>query len=188
MAYIPIGVRQVQGVNGAFAHVERYGEAAVQTFKIGVPLVLSNGFLQESGTISGATNTILGFGMEAGNNLVTAGVAKTLTYGTVQGQSAAVLIPVGAPPNDGTMGVLVAEDNIIYMAATLVTHALVATDLGALFGLTKDSTSGQWYVDTTITSTGSGACLRVEEIIDPIGTLGGRVGFTLLGIFQQIRN
>lgn len=179
MAYIPIGVRKVTGVNAAFPPTERYDEKETQTFKIGVPVQFSAGYVQECATIDDAspTDLILGIATEPGNNLTTAGVPKTLTYGSVQNQASAVLIPVGAPPNDGKMGVILAGPNVEFYAATRATHALAATDIGSDFGLTKDGGTGYWFVDTDITAAGDGSCLVVTELIDPVGTLGGRVAF-----------
>lgn len=189
MAYIPIGVRKVNGINAAFPQTERFSEKASQTFKIGVPVQFNAGYVQECATIDStpANDPILGICTEPGNNLSSDGVAKTLTYGSVQNQSAAVLIPVGAPPNDGKMGVVIANDNVEFFAATLVTHALAATDIGSQFGLTKDGSTGQWYVDTTITAVASGACVLVTDLIDAVGTLGGRVAFVVAPARQQFR-
>lgn len=190
MSYIPIGVRRVAGVNAAFPDANRYFEAITQTFKVGVPVQFSGGYVQECATIDDAspTDMILGFSMEPGSNLATVRVPKTLTTGqTPPNQSSAVIIPIGAPPNDAMVGVVLATDNVEFFAATVVGHALAATDVGSQFGLTKDGGTGQWYVDTAKTAVGDGACVIVTELIDPIGTDGGRVAFRVSNNRQQLQ-
>lgn len=169
-------------------------EKATQTFLIGVPVQVevATGFIIESAAITSvATSFIAGFSTEFANNLTTSGVAKTLTYGKVQNQSTAVLIPVGAPPNDGTMGLHEAVDSTIFQGvlgnSSDATLAIIAqTMLGANFGLTKDATNLFWYVDMFKATAAAGWIVQITDLIDPVGTLNGRVGFKVLHASQQL--
>jgi hypothetical protein len=163
----------------------------------GVPVALASGYIQESGTISSTGNTIAGISQQAGDNLASAGAAPVggsgLTYGKVPNQTSAVNIPIGAPMADGNTGVFIACDNTIFQGVTDGAHTNAVTDVGSIFGLTKDSTTGNWFVDTTITTAGGGACAEVTELIDAagigafgVGTTGGRVAFKIARVNQQM--
>jgi hypothetical protein len=200
----PIISLRVVGTVGAQAPIRRVIEKAGQTFLIGTPVQIDTGTgaIQACAAITSvATAVIYGISTEPASNLATTGVAQTLTYGSVQNQPAAVLIPVGAPPNDGTVGTLVASDQQIFQGRlgnssdnTLATIA--ATDLGKIYGLTKDATTLEWYVDKNITTLAAGACVQITDIaglgtvahsvLDPVGTLNGRVGFVVLAAAQQM--
>lgn len=185
-AAIPITVRRLLNPNAVTPPSDRYSEAATQTFLRGVPVSLSSGYMQETGTINGTSVPIAGFSDEYAHDLTTAGVGQSLTYGNVQNQPAAVLIPVGAPLSEGRIQVIKACNDVLFMGKTDAAHTLAQTDIGSLFGLTKDGTTKQWFVDTTITSSGSGACLEVVELVDAIGTVGGRVAFRVTDVYQQL--
>jgi hypothetical protein len=178
----------------AQAVIRRLLEKAAQTFKIGVPVQVeaATGFIIECAAIvSAATAKIAGFATEFANNLTTSGVAKTLTQGSVQNQPAAFPIPVGAWPNDGTMGLHEAVDSTIFVgveggSTTDADGTIAQTDLGSIFGLTKDAGNGFWYVDKDITTVAGGACVQITDLVDPVGTLHGRVGFKVLHAAQQL--
>ena len=109
----------------------------------------------------------------------------------MQNQPAAVLIPVGAPPNDGTVGFLQALpeqvlSGLLGNSTTAATSVLLATDIGKLYGLTKDATTLEWYVDKAKTTTAAGACVQITDLMSPVGTLNGRVGFVVTAAAQQI--
>lgn len=178
----------------AQAVMRRLGEKASQTFLAGTPVQVevASGFIQACATInSAATALIAGFSAEPGANLTTANTAKTLTYGSVQNQSAAVLIPVGAPPNDGTTGFHEAVDSTIFVGTlgnssdgTLATTA--QTDMGKIYGLTKDAGNNYWYIDQNITTTAGGACVQITDFVSAVGTLNGKLGFKVLHAAQQL--
>lgn len=190
----PIKIWKVQGIGTAQPSMRRIAEKAAQTFLIGTPVRVeaATGFLIANPTISSvATAIIAGFATEPANNLTTSGVAKTLTYGSVQNQANAVLIPIGAPPNDGTMGVELANDidwfvGVLGNSATAASATIAQTDLGALFGLTKDAGTNYWYIDNNITTAAGGACLVITELIDAVGTLNGREAFKVAKVAQQL--
>ena len=186
---IPFTVYQTPGVGVSSPVINHAPEAASKTFHIGVPVVLSSGNLQESGAISTAV-TILGFSAEAGHNLGTAGTAPVggsgLTYGSVQNQTSAVNIPIGAPMADGTCMYFVGNNLTLFQGVTDAAHALIGTDVGSIFGLTKDTGTGQWFVDTTITTANGGAILEVVALIDAVGVLGGKVAFRVTNAGQTL--
>lgn len=180
---IPITVYQVKGNSDALPQTKRLLENAGETFMIGVPVYVdSSGYLAVSPTIN-TTNVIAGFSQEFGHDLATDGTPKTLTYGSVQNQPNAVNIPAGAPLSDGACGVFIADENTIFQGES--DSGVTAQDqIGDLAGLTAD-TNGQWFVDKTITSAGSGAIVEIVALIDPAGTAYGKVAFRITRAGQQ---
>lgn len=185
MATIPITVRRVLSGYASLPVIKRWPENAGSSALMGVPVQVTAGYVDEAATINDATDQIFGFSMEFFHDLDTDGVPKTLTYGAVQNQSNAVLIPGGAPLSDGCMGVVLANANTEFIGRVGPTQTVTATDLGASFGLTKD-TNDQWYVDTSITTANTGACVKITEVIDA-STEGGLVAFVVLAArYQQV--
>jgi hypothetical protein len=194
-AAIPIKALKVLIGGTANAVTRRLLEKATQTFKFGVPVQIdaASGFIQECAAIvSAATALIAGFSQESANNLAASGVAKTLNQaGNPPNQPLAVFIPVGAWPNDGTMGVEQAIDATVFVgieggSVTDADGTIAQTHMGKIAGLTKDAGNGQWYVDLDITTVAGGACVQITDFIDPVGTLHGRVGFKVLHAAQQL--
>lgn len=191
---VPFKVWRIAGSNAAFAPARRLGEKASQTFLFGTPVQIDSGtgFVQACPAItSAATALIAGISVENASNLTTSATAQTLTLaGHPQNQTSAVVIPVGAPPNDGTVGFVQGDLDTHFVgleggSTTDADGTIAATDLYAIFGLTKDATTNYWYVDKDITAVSSGACVQVTELIDPVGTLHGRVAFRVLNAAQQ---
>lgn len=173
----------------------RLPELAAQTFQMGVPVQIqaASGYIQECAAMTSvATAIIAGFSTEPANNLITSGVAKTLTQqGNPPFQSGAVFIPVGAWPNDGTMGLHQAVDSTVFVgvvgnSSNSVASTIAQTDLGSIFGLTKDAGNNFWYVDHFITTATTGAVIQITDLLDPVGTLNGRVGFKVLHAACQL--
>lgn len=188
-APVPVGQYKVIGSSDALPLIRSLPQKASLTIKLGTPVVLSSGYLIERTAIDGATKVIAGFTLQAGDNLASDGTAPVggsgITYGSVPNQASAKNIPIGAPPADGTMIIAVAADTNIFYAKTDDAHTVAVTDLGSIFGLTKDSTTGLWFVDTTITAAASGACVEVTDLIE-LGTVGGKVGFKVTRAYQQL--
>jgi len=132
--------------------IRRYQEKASQTFKEGTPVFRDNavegGVREWSGVV--ATSKVAGIAIEAASNLTTVGVAKTLTFGSVPNQSLAVNIPRGAPLNDGSIGVQLADDTTEFQGVVLEGITALETDVGKSYGLTKDS-NNYWFIDKTKT-------------------------------------
>ena len=167
----------------------RLPEDAAMTFLEGVPVTYNTttgGVNEWNGT--SFTGLIAGVSKEGASNLTTVGVPKTLTYGSVPNQPGAVKIPMGAPLNDGRIGLDLAVSSTVFKGQINPTgQTLAATDVGKSYGLTKDS-DYHWYVDKTKTTTsGSGSSNQaVVEIVglDQFDTTRG-VRFVFLAAAQQ---
>jgi hypothetical protein len=171
-------------------------EKASQTFLQGTPVQYdvagATGFLIACPAITSvATANILGIAVEPASNLTTSGVAQTqnLIY-KVPNQPSAVVTPIGAPPNDGTCGVYLAMDQTTFVgllgnSATAANATLAQNQVGTIMGMTKDATTLFWYIDNNITVASSGACVQIVSLVDPVGTLNGRVEFRVLRAAQQ---
>ncbi len=167
---------KITGSGTANPRGTRQAEKAAETFEQGALLILdAGGFATESGVISDATPLILGFAQEFGHNLTTDGVAEELNYGSVVNQPSAVLIPVGAPPSDGNVGVWIANDATLFRGNARLADTFVAADIGKIFGITENA-SGVWEVNRSITTAGTGAVVTLVEIIDA-ATANGLVLF-----------
>lgn len=195
----PILSRQVLTGSAGVAQVQRSFEKATQTYLQGTPVQYdvagATGFIIACpAMVSVATAHITGISLEPGANLTTSGTAKTLTTGfQPPNQASAVVIPIGAPPNDGTTGFVVASDDNLFQGIfgdstdntlAVLAQALLATGVG--FGLTKDAGNNFWYVDNAKITAAAGACVEIKQLIDPIGTLNGRVLFRVLRAAQQL--
>lgn len=149
-------------VSGNQPRVKRLPEGATQTFKIGVPLMLSSGALVIwDGTTFLAG--IAGVSMDFGNSLASAGVALQKSYGDVPFQASAknLLRPYF---NDGKVGLAVANLDTEFAAQVGPSQNLTGVNVGGLYGLTADS-DGHWYVDTTKTTSSGGGRNTAVEIV-----------------------
>ncbi|KKM70392.1 hypothetical protein LCGC14_1441160 [marine sediment metagenome] len=141
-----IPIHSSRTISGNQPAIRRVGENASETFLKGVPVQLgTDGLVTEfDGSVAGG---LAGFSLEPGSNLTTDAVAETLTFGSVQNQSAAANIPRGAPLNDGRNGFEVANADTVFkgvLDAGTTTQALV----GTLADLVKDG-DNQWSIDVT---------------------------------------
>lgn len=175
------------------ADIRNQLEKSGQTFLQGTPVQMSAGYLQACAAIvSAATALIAGISTVAGANLTSSGVPKTLVTGqAVPNQPNAVIIPLGAPPNDGTSQFLQAEDEQSFVgtlgdSADNTLAVLAVAQIGAIYGLTKDAGNNFWYVDHNITTAAGGACVEIVNLIDAVGTLNGRVEFKITKAAQQL--
>lgn len=193
----PILVRQVLTGSAGVAQQNASQEKATQTFLQGTPVQYdvagATGFIIACPTITSvATANIAGFSTQPGANLTTAGVPKTQNLTQVPpNQTLAVITPIGAPPNDGMSYFSVASDDNVFEgifgdSSDNTLAVLAQAQVGAIFGLTKDGGNNWWYVDNHITVTSSGACVEIKNLIDPIGTLNGRVAFRVIRAAQQL--
>lgn len=156
VSYEPIKAVRVLGSSAATPSLTRALEAATQTFQVGVPTRLVSGYQQEC-TFSGA-DIVYGASAEHAHNLTTAGTAQDENEGSPPNQPSAVTTAVGAWPRDGSLGVYNADGRNVFSialkAGQVFTQALLVAS--TLYGLVKDSSSGFWYLDNTVT-TGNGA-------------------------------
>jgi hypothetical protein len=146
VAYEPIKcVRTLSGLG--FPSMERVGEVAAQTFVLGAPLVLNAGNLQEC-TFGGA-EIVYGVSAEPGHNLTTANTAEEgYSEGHPQNQSSGKIIPHGAWPKDGKVGVYRADAQNIFSIALKAGQVFTQAMIGTTYGIVKDA-SGYWYLDNT---------------------------------------
>ena len=130
------------------------------------------------------------------------GASKTHVKGALLVQTSGLLTEAGADPTNvvgvaahpgrnGSSGArsfyLPPDENVIFVgsidtSASEGTGTVIATDMGAEYGVTKTALTGvnlgKWYVDKN--KTGGDARVRVVEILDAVNTVHGRVGFKWL--------
>lgn len=194
----PIVVQRTPFLDSGAPPIRRMAEKNGQTYLQGTPVQVdvagATGFIIACPAIvSVATANVAGISLEPGANLTTSGTAQTQNTGfKVQNQPSAVVIPIGAPINDGLTGFVLANDTAEFVgimgdSANDTLAVLAQAQLApAIFGLTKDAGNNFWYVDHNITTTAGGACLEILKLIDPVGTLHGRVLFRFLKAAQQL--
>jgi len=179
-------IAPIQTISGNQAKMMRIAEAATRTFKQGAVVVVTIGYVNESAAIQLDTTQIAGFATEAAHNQTAAGTpGPGLTYGSVPNQASAKIIAVGSPPEDGCCGVDVACEDTLFVGYTNTEAVLAVTDRGAKAGLTKDGTSGFWFVDRNQT-VAFGLVVEIVELLDAVGTSGGRVIFKVNKANQQL--
>jgi hypothetical protein len=196
-------ILQVQNKANTTPYTNALPEAAGQAFQSGVPVQLNgSGYVQQW---DGTTHTagILGVSESFGLNLGTAGagaptppfggITGTIaiqTYGSVPNEANAVNIAIGTPVSDGRTLYMEPNSDNIFQAlfdnsagAVAADYTPTVTDVGAKYGLTKDSTWGYWYVDKNLTSTNA-----VVQIVGlPFGSyVNAPVNFVFLTAAVQI--
>lgn len=155
---------KVLSSNTGTPQTRRLLEDESETFLMGTPVVLNaGGYLIASPTLSSAL-TIAGFAQEAGANLTTEGVAQVASQGAPLNQSSGKIIAGGAWPNDGRCGVWIADNNTLFIGNVKSTQTPAQSDIGLIYGMTKDGTTNLWYIDKDITAAGSGAIFEIVEI------------------------
>lgn len=152
VSYEPIKAVRVLSSNAATPFMIRQLEAATQTWQQGVPLRLVSGYLQEC--TYAAADICYGVSAEHAHNLTTAGTAQDENEGSPPNQPSGVTTAVGAWPRDGACGTYGADGRTVFSialkAGQVFTQAMLIA--GTLYGLTKDNTSGFWYLDNTDTA------------------------------------
>lgn len=204
----PIG--SVETISGLTPFTNSQPEKSGQTFKLGVPVQLNAGYIQQwdGATIAAA---IAGFSLIPASNLGTNGKGSPggfsqigppgaiQTYGNVPNQPSAVNIAVGAPITDGRTLFESSTENTIFEATYDNSAGAVAADytptqsqIGTQFGLTVDA-NGQFYVDGGKVTAGTNTVV-VMVGINPIDmtatpnvyTINARVRFQVLAAARQI--
>jgi hypothetical protein len=148
-----------------------YLEGANSVYTKGAPLVNSSGYLVEATYANPYNGTgTVGIAVAPANNVSTDGGANPTT-----GDKYKLLYP--ALPHLEFVGQLDASSS----TAAQGTHALAQTDLWHTYGITRDGSNGSgsnlWYVNFSDTSD---VRVVVTALIDPIGTIAGRVQFKFL--------
>lgn len=129
-------------------------KAAATSFKGGAPVIGSSGLAVEAGA-DPAENTILGV---AEHDMATTGYGSTDCF--------------MAKIDNGDMWQGSVDDS-----GAFGTGISAVAQRGTRYGIAKDATSALWYIDIADTTN---VRVRVEELIDPVGTVQGRVAFTWL--------
>ena len=191
---IPYQVRlSADGVAQGDRKLEKNGQTFLQGTPVQIDVAGATGFLIACpAMVSVATAIIAGFSQEAGHNNAVSGVGTVLSTGAaVPNQPLASIFPIGAPLNDGTCGLNVADPNSIFIGiygdgTTAANAVLAQAQVGTIRGLIKDAGNNFWYVANDITTTAAGACVEILFLIDPVGTLNGRVAFIVTKAAQQL--
>lgn len=173
----PITVNRLIGITAP--EVRRLPENNAVTAKVGTPVALAGGYVQKAAVQNSNTSVILGFSAEPGKNRTTAGVAQVLTQGSVLNQANAQIIPPGVAMDDGKMGVYIAGPAVRFRGSLHANNNVAQALVGALAGLTED-TNNFWYVDLAKNNAASGGMVRITDLVDAIGTAGGRVEFEVI--------
>lgn len=165
VSYEPIAAVRMSGSQAATPAALRTPEDASQTYKIGVPVKLVSGYLQEC--VYSAADITYGISYEPAHNLTVAGSPTQQSEGTPQNQPSAIITAVGAWPTDGNCGVYQANGQNIFSIALKAGQVFIESLLasGTLYGLVKDSASGFWYLD--ITDTSGNNAVAVLQGVDP---------------------
>lgn len=198
MAISAVPILPVKTISGNQFEATRVIEEASQTFQQGttVQITVADGGVKawDGTTPITSAHLIAGISYEAAHNYATTGLGaplpyqpvvgtgSTVTFGSVQNQTSAVNIPMGAPFADGRAGYFQGNADTVF-SATFGNNGNAATpantDVGLQYGLTIDSNSKFWYVDKN--KTGTGAVVNVVGL-DPRYTpaAGSNVLFTFI--------
>lgn len=202
-----IAIEPVQNLGGAVSFAVRSEiEAATQTFFEGTPVNIrasDGGVIAWAGTGGGVTGVLAGFAAENASNLATTGAGAPQGFTPVLGpgstigsypanpnQPAAVVTPPGVPMSFGRTRLWVPAPGTVFVgklgnAGNPAATAL--TQVGQSYGLTID-TNNYWYVDLSKTTGGTNTCVTIVQL-DPrdiVGTVGGRVWFTVIPTAAQL--
>lgn len=180
VSYEPIKAVRMMGSNAATPATQRQPEAISLTVKLGVPMMLDGSGNLVEFTSSGA-NIVFGVTNEPGHNLAVAATAQDENEGTPTNQVSAITTAVGAWPRDGFIGVYLANGQNVFSIALKATQVFTQALLiaGTYYGLTKDATTGQWYLDNTVTTGNSAVAelLGVDSSCPNTSAGGSRVFF-----------
>lgn len=169
-----------------------YNESNSSTYKVGAPLIDSTGVLTESTSALSSSNRTCGVAVQAGQNIASAPAYPA--YGIVYPSGAGAPNAFGVSQASATTGaalvvaplLLVPALPHVVFAGTLANGgadaAVATTDVFTRYGITKDSSSGFWYVDKG----GSNGCytLAVSEPSPATVTFGTTKGVRMLFVFR----
>lgn len=179
VSYEPIKAVRVLSSAAATPFLVRAPETSAQTFQVGTPLRLVSGYV--SPCTFGAADIVYGFSAEPAHNLTTSGAAQNESEGTPPNQASAITTAVGAWIRDGACGTYGANGQTVFSIALKIgqvfTQALLVA--GTLYGITKDTPSGFWFLDNTVTTGNSAIAelLGVDSSSPNTVTGGSRVFF-----------
>ena len=113
-------------------------EGTTQSYKAGSPLIFSSGTLVAATSPLSSSNLCIGF-------------AAADASGTTGAK---------APYHPAIVGLLWEGT----LTKTASTNALVATNIGLIYAITKDTVSGNWYLEATATATDGGLVWEARDI------------------------
>lgn len=186
VTYEPFKAVRVASSAAAAPAMERHPEAATQTFKIGVPVMLDGG-----GNIvefsSAAPNIVYGVSYEPAHNLTVAGVKQDLSEAAPINQAGGVTTPIGAWIRDGKLGLYQANGLTVFSGVLklgqIFTQALLIA--GTSYGITKDATTGLWFIDTTVVAGNSAVVTIIGGDASPTAPNDAVQGARVLFFFTQ---
>lgn len=156
-------ISSVQSISGNQPRIRRIIEEAGETALSGVPVQINatDGGVQEWDGTTVAFG-IAGFSKEFFNNLVTTGVPKQITQGSVPNQSAAVN---DQRPyfNDGRIGFETSTSDTVFQGQVGPAQTALVSDIGKQYGMTKDG-DGHWFVDKTKTTIGTNTVVTIVNL------------------------
>jgi hypothetical protein len=194
-----VPIIQVQNKANTTPFTYALPEKAGQSFLFGTPLMLNGGFTQAWDGVT-FTNAIVGVSESFGLNLGTDGAGAPVppwggitgpmaiqTYGSVPNQPLAVNIALGTPVSDGrSLFVSPGVDNVFEAifdnsaGAVAADYTPVQSDIGKLYGLTKDA-NNYWYVDKNKATAGTNTCVQIVGINPVDGSIvNGKVRFSFV--------
>lgn len=151
MALEPFSIYRPTGLG---ARTKHFTKAAATNFERGAPVVMTSGLAGEAGA-DPALNTVVGV---AQHDMATSGYGSADCFVT--------------PTDDGDSWV-----GSVDLSSAIGTGTSAATDRGLRYGIAKDATSGQWFIDKDDTTN---VRVQVEKLIDAAATVQGRVEFRWL--------
>ena len=169
------------------------GEAASQTYLGGTPIALSSGnYAAWGGANPAGLPVILGVAIQGGQNLSTAATAQHGNFGSVPNQSSAKNLyfsgPVDAAGVGGAGNPYYTWGNGNRFTALFGNNGASATpaitDVGVYYGLTKDATTGYWYVDKNKATQGTSTAVRIVGLDPGTSANGASISSTTLVIFE----
>lgn len=174
-------------IGGAFGPpLLAYNEANTQSFKVGAVLAISSGTIVEA-TAASPTTGIAGIACQPGQNLASA--PSYPAYGDVYpaGLSTTRATSLAGTAEAVTPLLMVAALQGVVFEGTFANggndQAINVTDVWTKYGLTKDATSGFWYVDKAKTA-GSGSVTIIGVKNPQDLTFGTTVGARVYFVFN----
>lgn len=141
----PVKPQHIQG--GFDFAMENYTDATGATYKVGALLIGSGGDLVEGSSFTSTGGTLVGVAMQPGSNITGTHVANSVGNAGVQ-------TPLLYTPAFSEM---VFTANI---GSNDADYTPTQADVWVKYGLSRDSTSGYWYVDANRTTTNA-ACIVI---------------------------
>lgn len=157
-----------------------YNEVDSSTYKAGAPLVVSAGAeLTEATSGSPPVTGIVGISLQAGQNIATA--PEYPNYGITAASSG---VDFAGPLLMGLALPSIIYEGTLCNAGADYAIGADGSNVFVKYGLTKDATSGYWYVDEGLTTTNANVLvLGIKNVQDVV--LGTTIGVRVYFVFLQ---